>query len=138
MSQYTIIYKYGERMRQLKTKRELKNFPQETMTTSKNRFAPKLNEKEVIIELLEDLPNILGAFLIIPLALVGYDMIIANSAPYASLTIYHLLIPKWPPINYSFVCMLISPLCLVNRYKKQKNFEVKMRPRGLIQIQTKE
>ena len=23
------------------------------------------------------------------------------------------LIPKWRPINYSFVCMLISPLCLI-------------------------
>ena len=23
------------------------------------------------------------------------------------------LIPKWLPINYSFVCMLISPLCLI-------------------------
>ena len=31
----------------------------------------------------------------------------------------------------SFVCMLISPLCLVIMYKKQKNFEVKMRLRGL-------
>ena len=35
------------------------------------------------------------------------------------------LIPKWRPINYSFVCMLISPLCLVSMYKTQKNFEVK-------------
>ena len=48
------------------------------------------------------------------------------------------LIPKWRPINYSFVCMLISPLRLVNVYKKQKNFEVKMRQRGLINMQTKE
>ena len=48
------------------------------------------------------------------------------------------LIPKWRPINYSFVCMLISPLRLVNMYKKQKNFEVKMRRRGLINMQTKE
>ena len=31
------------------------------------------------------------------------------------------LIPKWRPINYSFVCMLISPLRLVSMYKKQKN-----------------
>ena len=46
-------------------------------------------------------------------------------------------IPKWRPINYSFVYMLISPLCLVNTYKKQKNFEVKMRQRGL-NMQTKE
>ena len=41
------------------------------------------------------------------------------------------LIPKWRPINYSFVYMLISPLCLVNVYKKHKKFEVKMRQRGL-------
>ena len=38
-------------------------FPQETMAGGENRFAPELNEKEVI-ELLEDLSNILGAFLI--------------------------------------------------------------------------
>ena len=48
------------------------------------------------------------------------------------------LIPKWRPINYSFVFMLISPLRLVNIYKKQRNFEVKMRRRGLINMQTKE
>ena len=48
------------------------------------------------------------------------------------------LIPKWRPVNYSFVCMLISPLRLVNMYKKQKNFEVKMRLRGLVNQQTKE
>ena len=40
-----------------------KIFPQETMAAGENRFAPELNEKEVI-ELLEDLSNILGAFLI--------------------------------------------------------------------------
>ena len=48
------------------------------------------------------------------------------------------LIPKWRPTNYSFVCILISSLSLVNMYKKQKNFEVKMRRRGLINMQTKE
>ena len=48
------------------------------------------------------------------------------------------LIPKWRPINYSLVCMLISPLCLVIMYKKQTNFDVKMRQRGLINMQTKE
>ena len=62
MSQYTIIYKYGKCTRQLKLKRVLTIFPQETMAAGKNRFGPKLNEKEVI-ELL-DLPNTLGAFLI--------------------------------------------------------------------------
>ena len=29
--------------------------------------------------------------------------------------------------KFSYVCMLISPLRLVNMYKKQKKFEVKMR-----------
>ena len=47
------------------------------------------------------------------------------------------LIPKWRPINCSFVCLLISPLCLVIMYKKQKNFEVNVRQRGLINMQTK-
>ena len=51
---------------------------------------------------------------------------------------YIHLIPKWRPINDSFVCMLVSPLRLVNMYKKQKTFEVKMRRRGLINMQTKE
>jgi len=44
MSQYTIIYKYGKRTRQLNKK----IFPQETMAAGENRFAPKLNKKEVI------------------------------------------------------------------------------------------
>ena len=48
MSQYTIIYKYGKRTRQLKIKRELKNFPPETMAAGENRSAPELNEKAVI------------------------------------------------------------------------------------------
>ena len=60
MSQYTLISKYGKRTHQL-FKRDI--FPQETMAGGENRFAPELNEKEVI-ELLEDLSNILGAFLI--------------------------------------------------------------------------
>ena len=38
-------------------------FPQETMAAGEKRFAPELNEKEVI-ELLEDLSHNLGAFLI--------------------------------------------------------------------------
>ena len=53
MSQYTIIYKYGKCTRLLKIKRELKNFPQETMAAGENRVAPEVNEKEVI-ELLEN------------------------------------------------------------------------------------
>ena len=81
MSQYTITYKYGKHTRQFKIKRELKNFP----SRNKNNyyhFTAELNEKEVI-ELLEDLYNILGCFhyeRIVPLALVGYEMIKANEA----------------------------------------------------------
>ena len=46
--------KYGKRTRQVKFKRELKKiFPQETVAASENRFAPELNEEEVI-ELLEN------------------------------------------------------------------------------------
>ena len=56
MSQHTIISKYGERIGQLKFKKELTIFPQETMTAGENRFAPELNEKEVI-ELLENAPE---------------------------------------------------------------------------------
>jgi len=67
MSQYTIIYKSGKVTRQLKFKRELKHFPSRNKAVDENRFAPELDEKEVI-ELLEDLSNILGAFY----ALVGY------------------------------------------------------------------
>ena len=52
-SQYTIIYKYCRRMRLLKSKKELKNFPsRNTMAASENRFSPELNEKE-LIELLD-------------------------------------------------------------------------------------
>ena len=49
------------------------------MAAHENRFAPELNEKEVI-ELL-DLSNILRAFLMKQLlhSLVGYEMIIANT-----------------------------------------------------------
>ena len=63
-------------------------FPQETMAAGENCFAPELKEKEVI-ELLEDLSNILGAF--IYSTRVGYEMIIPNSALRASLAIYHLI-----------------------------------------------
>ena len=66
------------------------------MAAGENRFAPELNEKEVI-ELLEDLSSILGGGggwghkTIIPLALVGYEVIITNSALHTSLAIYHLI-----------------------------------------------
>ena len=47
------------------------------MSASENHFGQELNKKEVI-ELLEDLSTTLGAFnktIIIPLALVGYEII---------------------------------------------------------------
>ena len=59
--------------------------------------------------------------------------------PVQSKSVLHIhLIPKWQLVYYSFVYMVISPLCLVNMYKMQKNLEVKMRQRGLINMQTKE
>ena len=61
-SQYTIIYKYGKCTHQLK-KGAKKYSLKKKMVASRNHFTPELNEKEVI-ELLEDLSNILGAFLI--------------------------------------------------------------------------
>ena len=62
------------------------------MAADENRFAPELIEKEVI-ELLEDLSNILGAFLMKQLlhSLVGYEMVIANSALHVPVAIYHLI-----------------------------------------------
>ena len=62
------------------------------MAAGENRFAPELNEKKVI-ELLEVLSNILGAFLIKQLfqSCLLYEMIIANLALRASLAIYHLI-----------------------------------------------
>jgi len=52
MSQYSMIYKYGKRTRQLKIKRKLNNFPSRN-NTGENCCALELNEKEVI-ELLEN------------------------------------------------------------------------------------
>jgi len=40
--------------------------------------------------------------------------------------------PNRQPVYHSFVSMVISLLCLVSMYKIQKNFEVEMRQRGLI------
>ena len=36
----------------------------------------------------------------------------ANDMNFGLFKLIHL-IPKWRPINYSFVCMLISPVCLI-------------------------
>ena len=65
-----------------------------------------------------------------------------RSIRFDSLSIYHCkgytpyskINYSYSKINYSFVCMLISPHRLVNKYKKQKNFEVKMRRRGVINM----
>ena len=48
------------------------------------------------------------------------------------------LIPKWRPINYSFVCMLISPLRLIFTTKFFCFLHMLTRWRGLINMQTKE
>ncbi len=63
MSSYTIDHQYGSQYTSTKTARELKYC------------------------------NSLGVFnkTIIPLALVGYEIVIANSALSASLAIYHLI-----------------------------------------------
>ena len=47
------------------------------------------------------------------------------------------LIPKWRHINYSFVCMLISPLCLIFTSKFFCFLYMMTRPRGLINMQQK-
>ena len=52
IAKYTIISKYGERTRQLKFKKELRNFPSRN-NSGWRKFAPLLNEQEVI-ELLEN------------------------------------------------------------------------------------
>ena len=48
------------------------------------------------------------------------------------------LSPKWRRIDYSLVCTLISPLCLVYNYKKTKEFWTEVWQRGLINMQAKE
>ena len=52
--------------------------------------------------------------------------------------LYIRLIPKWRPINYSFVCMLINPLCLIFTSKFFCFLHTMSRQRGLINMQTKE
>ena len=66
MSHYTIIYKNGERMRD---------------------FSGLFNSYCSLVFCIGGVFN----KTIIPLALVGYDMFIANSALRASLAIYHLI-----------------------------------------------
>ena len=47
------------------------------------------------------------------------------------------LIPKWRPINYSSVCMFISPLCLIFTAKFFFVFYMLTRHQGLINMQTR-
>ena len=47
------------------------------------------------------------------------------------------LTPKWPPINFSFVCMFISPLPHFH-FKILLFLYILTRQRGLINMQTKE
>ena len=68
-------------MRQYTIHLQIIIFPQETVAAGENRFAPELNEKEVI-ELLKDLSSISGAFQIKQLfhsRLLDIMMIIANA-----------------------------------------------------------
>ena len=48
-------------------------------------------------EIQQDFVGVFSKTIIIPLALVGYEMIIANSALRVSLAIYHLIsnVPSW-------------------------------------------
>ena len=48
------------------------------------------------------------------------------------------LIPKWRAINYSFVCMSISPLCLIFEWKFCCILHMLMRQQGLINKHIKE
>ena len=48
------------------------------------------------------------------------------------------LIPKWWSINYSFVCMSISPLCLIFTSKLFCVLYTLTRHQGLINMKTKE
>ena len=74
MSHYTMLSKYGNCTRLLKIKKKLKTVVFTNKVGKNSRY-------------------FLGAFnkTIIPLALVGYEMIIANSAPRTSLALYHLI-----------------------------------------------
>ena len=68
------------------------------MAAEENRFA--VQERILRNKTWQDFSKIWWLLLIktiIPLALVGYEMIIANSALRASLAIYHLIsnVPSW-------------------------------------------
>ena len=50
-----------------------------------------------------------------------YFVVLTNLVSKKFVRVIHL-IPNWRPINYSFVCMLNSPLRYVNMCKKPKEF----------------
>ena len=54
-----------------------------------------------------------------PYSKVCFTVALGQLANHILLKRIHL-IPKWRPINYSFVCMLISRLCFVKMYRKSK------------------
>ena len=62
-----------------------------------------------------------------------------NSTAHLSLIQWSLvhLVPKWWPINYSFVCMSISPFCLIFTSKFLCVLYMMTRHQGLINMQTK-
>ena len=70
-------------------------------------------------------------------AAVAEVVLIAVVVVTAAATAIHL-IPKWRPINYSFVCMLISPPRLTFTSKFFCFLYTLTRRRGLIKMQTKE
>ena len=74
MSQYTMLSKYGNcrRLLKIKNKRENRLLFTNKVETNYRYFVGVFNKT------------------IIPLALVGYEIIIANSALRASLAIYHV------------------------------------------------
>ena len=61
----------------------------------------------------------------------------ADALKMANIPTIHL-IPKWRPISYSFVCMFISPLCLIFTPKFFCVFYMLTRHQGLVNMQTKE
>ena len=69
--------------------------------------------------------------------LLKRDVLTVFSFCMEEITVIHL-IPKWRPINYSFVCMLISPLRLIFTTKFFCFLHMLTRRRGLINMETKE
>ena len=66
-----------------------------------------------------------------------FQIMTTSSSSVSSIYSIHL-IPKWRSINYSFVCMFISPLCLIFTPKFFCVFYMLTRHQGLVNMQTKE